>query len=205
MKDKTTGGLLFFPDRREREAEDREILDLFFRRDRQAIMEIRSRYGALCRKVAGQILNDDRDVEECENDAYMRLWSTIPPEQPKSLSAYLCRITRNLALDRYRYNHAAQRSSALTNAFEELEPFLPNTHGHVEAEMDAAELREALNTFLRGCTAEARAFFLRRYWYGESIREIAEGCNVSEAKVKASLFRTRARLKQELTRKGIDV
>ena len=204
MKDKSTGHLLSFPGKKE-SGEDREILDLFFRRDREVVSTVRIRYSALCRKVAGQILNDPRDVEECENDAYMRLWATIPPERPENLSAYLCRITRNLALDRYRYNTAAQRSSALTAAFEELEPFLPAAYGHVDAEIEAAELREALNTFLRGCTAEARAFFLRRYWYGESIREIAEGCNVSEAKVKASLFRTRARLKQELTRKGIDV
>ena len=197
--------ILSFMGRREQEIDDREILDLFFRRDRAAVSAVRSRYGALCRNVAGQILNDTRDVEECENDAYLRLWTTIPPEYPESLSAYLCRITRNLALDRYRYNNAAQRSSALTAAFEELEPMLSAAYGQVEAEMDAAELRELLNTFLRSCTAEARAFFLRRYWYGESIREIAEGCNVSQAKVKASLFRTRERLKEELTRKGIDV
>ena len=73
--------------RQEKEMDDREIIDLFFRRDRAAVSAVRSRYGALCRNVAGQILNDARDVEECENDAYLRLWTTIPPEYPKSLSA----------------------------------------------------------------------------------------------------------------------
>ena len=202
MKDKNTGGLLSFPGRREK-GEDREILDLFFRRDRQAVSAVRSRYSALCRKVAGQILNDPRDVEECENDAYMRLWATIPPERPESLSAYLCRITRNLALDRYRYNNAARRSSALTAAFEELEPFLPAAYGHVDAEIDGAELREELNAFLRSCSAEARAFFLRRYWYGESIAQIAEAFECSEEKVKSSLFRTRNKLRQAMIKEGI--
>ena len=185
--------------------EDRDIIEMYFARDERAISATSVKYGGYCGSIAMNILSSREDTEECLNDTWLRAWNSIPPHRPDILRVFLGKITRNLALDRYRYNHAAQRSSALTNAFEELEPFLPNTYGHVEAEMDAAELREALNTFLRGCTAEASAFFLRRYWYGESIREIAEGCNVSEAKVKASLFRTRARLKQELTRKGIDV
>ena len=157
------------------------------------------KYGALCRSVAQRLLADPRDTEECVSDTYLRAWNVIPPERPRSLRAYLARITRNLALDRYKYNTAAQRSTALTDAFEDL----ATEQGDPDTELDASELRRVLNGFLRRQSAEARVFFLRRYWYGESIREIAEECCVSEAKVKTSLFRTRERLRTELEQERI--
>ena len=106
-------------------------------------------------------------------------------------------------MDRYNYNTAAQRSTALTDAFEELEPWIVAGQGDPDTELDASELRRVLNGFLRRQSAEARVFFLRRYWYGESIREIAEECHASEAKVKTSLFRTRERLRAELEQERI--
>lgn len=106
-------------------------------------------------------------------------------------------------MDRYNYNTAARRSTALTDAFEELEPWIVAGQGDPDTELDASELRRVLNGFLRRQSAEARVFFLRRYWYGESIREIAEECCVSEAKVKTSLFRTRERLRTELEQERI--
>ena len=124
-------------------------------------------------------------------------------ERGQAACDYLARITRNLALDRYNYNPAAQRSTALTDAFEELEPWIVAGQGDPDTELDASELRRVLNGFLRRQSAEARVFFLRRYWYGESIREIAEECCVSEAKVKTSLFRTRERLRAELEQERI--
>ena len=155
--------------------------------------------------VAQRLLADPRDTEECVSDTYLRVWNAIPPERPRSLRAYLARITRNLALDRYNYNTAAQRSTALTDAFEELEPWIVAGQGDPDTELDASELRRVLNGFLRRQSAEARVFFLRRYWYGESIREIAEECCVSEAKVKTSLFRTRERLRTELEQERISL
>ncbi|MGM9619474.1 MAG: RNA polymerase sigma factor [Oscillospiraceae bacterium] len=178
--------------------EDQRIIELFFQRAEEAITRTQATYGALCRSVARRLLADPRDAEECVSDVYLRVWNAIPPERPRSLQAYLARVTRNLALDRCSYNAAAQRSTALTEAFEELEPWLVTGQGDPEAETDARALREVLNRFLRGQPPEARIYFLRRYWYGESIREIAESCHVSEAKVKSSLFRTRERLRQTL-------
>ena len=182
---------------------DQQIIQLFFQRCEEAITQTQKKYGALCRSVAQRLLTDPRDTEECVSDTYLRAWNAIPPERPRSLRAYLARITRNLALDRYNYNTAAQRSTALTDAFEELEPWIATGQGNPDTELDASELRRVLNGFLRRQSAEARVFFLRRYWYGESIREIAEECCVSEAKVKTSLFRTRERLRTELEQERI--
>ena len=184
-------------------AEDQKIIQLLFQRSENAIAAVQQKYGALCHCVARRLLADARDTEECVSDAYLHLWNAIPPERPRSLGAYLARITRNLALDRYNYNAAKRRSTALTDAFEELEPWLPTEQGDPGDETESMELRRVLNGFLRRQTPESRAYFLRRYWYGESIREIAEDCRVSESKVKTSLFRTRERLRDELGKERV--
>ena len=183
--------------------EDEQIITLFFQRSPDALPETRRKYGALCQSVARKILPDQRDVEECVSDMLMRLWNAIPPERPRCLSAYIARITRNLSLDRYSYNMAEQRSTALTQAFEELEPWLPASTSDPEHAFDEKHFHTVMNDFLRALPKEARVFFLRRYWYGESIREIADAFRVSEAKVKTSLFRTRQRLREAIDNEGI--
>ena len=183
--------------------EDSQILTLYWDRVEDAVTFTKEKYGALCRSIARRILNDERDVDECESDVYIRAWNSIPPERPICLSAWLARVTRNAALDRSKYNAAACRSSALVQAFEELEPWLPTAAGEPQAALDAEEFRKMLNTFLRAQSPEARRFFLRRYWYGETVREIAQACGVKEQKVKTSLFRTRERLRKELEREGL--
>lgn len=138
----------------------------------------------------------------CQRCVYLRAWNAIPPEQPASLGAYLARITRNLALDRYDYQHAEKRSSDLTCAFEELEAVLP-TAERAEDAADRLTLQQVLNDFLRAQTREARTYFIRRYWYGESISEIAAACRAGEGAVRVSLFRTRNRLRKALEKGGI--
>ena len=185
--------------------EDEQIIALFFQRSPDALPETRQKYGRLCQSIAGKILPDQRDVEECVSDMLMRLWNAIPPERPRSLPAYIARITRNLSLDRYSYNMAEQRSTALTQAFEELEPWLPTDTGDPEQAFDQNRFYTVMNDFLRRLPKETRVFFLRRYWYGDSIREIADAFHVSEAKVKTSLFRTRQCLREVLDKEGIVV
>ena len=182
--------------------EDEAIVRLFFAREEAAITEAQNKHGRICMAVARRILPDERDVEECVSDACLRAWNAIPPDMPRSLSAYLARITRNLALDRRSYNQAEKRSTALECAFEELEPWL-RAENTPEKALEGAELRRFLNGFLRSEAREARTFFLRRYWYGESIREIAEDCGCSEAKVKSSLFRTRTHLREAMDKEEI--
>ena len=185
--------------------DDERIISLFFQRAEEALSCTQVKYGALCRSVARRILPDQRDAEECVSDVYLRVWNSIPPDHPRSLRAYLSRITRNAALDRYSYNTAGLRCTALTEAFEELEPWLPASAEGPDAIADRQVFRQVLNDFLRAQPREARTFFLRRYWYGESIREIAENCHVSESKVKTSLFRTRERLREALERERIAI
>lgn len=193
-----TGGAATLP-------EDEQIISLLFRRAEEAITYTQQKYGAMCRKTAGRVLADQRDAEECVCDVYLRVWNAIPPERPRSLGAYLARITRNLALDRYHYNTAARRSTALTEAFEELEPWLPAGNGEPERELDVQHFRRVLNGFLREQPPRARTFFLRRYWYGESVAEIAQDCGVSREQVRTSLFRTRQRLRDRLEQERIEL
>lgn len=174
--------------------EDSQIIALFFQREETAISQIHAKYHALCENIARHILPDERDVEECVSDAYLHTWNAIPPDHPHSLQAYLARITRNLSLDRFDYNRAAQRNTALTDAFEELEPALSSFQNSTDRVIEARAFRDFLNCFLRAQSRDARIYFIRRYWYGESIHEIAAACGVGDGKVKSSLFRTRSRL-----------
>ncbi|MCI6011241.1 MAG: RNA polymerase sigma factor [Firmicutes bacterium] len=184
--------------------EDEKIITLFFQREESALEQVREKYGGLCRTIAGKILNDGRDIEECVVDTWLRLWRSIPPQKPDSLKAYTARITRNLALDRYAYNTAAQRSTALTEAFEELEQDLGAAADRADA-LREKEFHDLLNRFLKQQKQKARIFFVRRYWYGESAGEIARDCGCSEEAVKSSLFRTRTKLRKMLEEEGVKV
>lgn len=137
---------------------DDEILQLFFHRVEYAISAVEEKYGRLCRSVARGILKDERDVEECVNDTCMRAWNAIPPEKPRSLEAYLVRITRNLALDRYAYHHSQKRETALTEAYEELEACLPLAKDGPEEAAMVQELQRTLNDFLRAQPEDAGGF-----------------------------------------------
>ena len=181
---------------------DNEIVQLFLARSEEGIAQSERKYGALCRGVIRRILPDERDAEECLNDVWGRVWSAIPPERPRVLSAFLARIARNLALDRYAYNCAEKRASALTEAFDELEPCLIGADDAQRA-AEAGEFRAWLRRFLAAQPRESRVFFVRRYWYGESVSEIAQAVGASEEKVKSSLFRTRNRLREAMKKEGI--
>lgn len=184
---------------------DEQIIALFNDRDQAAIELLKNKYKKLCLGISRRILSDSRDIEECISDTYMKLWSSIPPEKPVNLKAYIARIARNCAIDRYFYNSAGQRSTALTSAFEELEPSLQLDNCDPQQITEDAELKQFINRFLRTRTAEARRFFILRYWYGESIGEIAEKCHVTQSKVKSSLFRTRQQLRLGLEKENIHI
>ena len=183
--------------------EDEQIIQLFFRRAEIAIEKVQEKYDKFCRYVVSHVLEDDRDIEECVNDAYLRVWNAIPPEHPESLRAYLAKICRNLALDRYSYNSAQKRNIAIESAFEELENFLPTIEGRVDEELQYREFQMFLNDFLKKQSKEARIYFVRRYFYGESISEISKSCKVHEEKVKATLYRMRKRLHKVMREEDI--
>ena len=179
--------------------EDQQIIRLLFARSETAISAMQEKFGGLCRSVISRVLTDSRDVEECASDTYLRIWNSIPPQRPERLDSYLARIARNVALDRYDYNTASMRSTSLTLAYEELALYLPSQ----DRETDAVEFRSFLNGFLRSLPKPARVMFVRRYWYGEGISEIAAALKCSEEKVKSTLFRTRNKLREAMIKEEI--
>lgn len=184
--------------------EDSQIMDLFYARSEQAITELSQKYGAVCRKVAGNILKNRLDAEECVNDAYLGVWNTIPPQRPDPLLAYVCRIVRNLSIMKYHSNTAAKRNSFYDVALDELEECLAST-AMVEAEITAKELSGLLDRFLETLDQENRVMFVRRYWYSDSVSEIAERLHMSSNNVSVRLSRIRGRLKKFLKHEGYEV
>ena len=179
--------------------EDHQIIGLLFQRSETAIFMMQQKFGGLCRSIISNILPDSRDVEECTSDTYLRVWNSIPPQHPARLDSYVARIARNVALDRYDYNTASMRHTGLTLVYEELALYLPS-HGE---ETDSVEFRTFINRFLRSLPKATRMMFIRRYWYGESITQIATARDCSEEKVKSSLFRTRNKLRAAMIKEGI--
>lgn len=181
--------------------DDELIIDLFWKRSETAISETERKYGSYCRSIAYGILSDRQDTEECVNDTWLRAWDAIPPQRPSKLSAFLGRITRNLSLDRYDYNHAAKRSHPMDQLLSELDECIADQRDDYAQK----ELTDILNQFLRSLDREKRNLFLRRYWYCESIETLAKRYGLSESAVKSSLFRVRNKLKAYLEKEGVGI
>ena len=185
--------------------EDRQIIELYNERSEAAISETADKYGKYCYYIAYHILYNDQDSEECVNDTYLKAWKVIPPQCPEKLSTFLGRITRNLALNRYRYYTREKRGYGQTSlVLDELQECVPAT-GSTEPEQVVEDklLAEVLNRFLHELPTEKRMMFLRRYWYLSSIKEIAKDYEISEGNVKMTLLRLRNKLKQTLEKEGI--
>ena len=180
--------------------DDKKIIALFFQRAWTAIAALQKKYGALLQSVAANILADRRDAQECVNDTYMAVWNNIPPENPDPLCAYVCRITRNIALKRHRDAHAQKRNSQYDLSLDELAECLADRS--LEETMDARELGRAIDAFLRTLSAENRIIFLRRHWFGDSVKDIAFSFAMSESAVSVRLHRTRSQLQAYLTQEG---
>ena len=181
--------------------EDAHILDLYFKRSEDAIAETQCKYGRMLLSISYGILRSWEDAGECEDDTYMKAWNTIPPTRPNVFSAFLSRIARNLSLDRYAQSHAQKRGGGEIPLFlDELTECLPDHN--TESEANDSDLKELLNHFLATLKEDHRIIFMRRYWYGDSIAEIAAKRGFKESKVKTSLMRTRQKLKQAIEQEG---
>ena len=181
--------------------EDSEIIHLFFERSEQAIDELNRKYGAVVKKTAAHILNDRLDMEECVNDTYLRVWNSIPPHAPNPLLGYVCKIARNLAVNRYHANRAEKRSGNYALILDEMEDCIPSGVS-VETEYDAKELSAAINRFLSTLNKEDRFLFVRRYWYADSVTELAVLTNGSANRISVRLFRLREKLRITLMKEG---
>lgn len=182
--------------------EDYKIIELYLNRDEAAIRQTSEKYGRRLRALAFGITEDVRTAEECENDTYMEAWNAIPPHEPRQyLYAFLARITRHVALNCCRNRSRLKRSAFLCTLSAEMEQCIP-APDDVECRIDSMVLREAINGFLGTLGGEKRDVFLRRYWYLDSIADIAERFALSQSKVKTMLFRTRQEMRVYLEKEG---
>lgn len=182
--------------------DDSGIVELFLERNEQALVFAARKYGASLRKIALAVLGDESDAQECENDAYLKAWNSIPPNEPRTwLLPYLSKLVRETAIDRLRKEQAKKRAAQFTELTQEIESSLPSLND-VETEVDGALLSAAISAFLRQQPLQKRNIFLRRYWFMDSVAEIAKRYSVSEGKVKTVLFRLRGDLKDHLKREG---
>ncbi len=184
--------------------EDEKIVELFFARSEQGIQELNNKYGKICHKLSYNILNNRQDAEECVNDAYLGAWNAIPPTMPNPLQAYICKIVRNISLKLYYRKEAAKRSSTYTIAMEEIEACIadPNT---VEAEIEVSELARIIESFLDTLTVENRVIFMRRYWFSDSCKDIAEFVGLTEKNISVRLTRIRQKMKEYLAEREVFV
>ncbi len=180
--------------------DDRKIIELFYERSEQAVIELSDKYGRLCMKVAENILRDRRDAEECVNDAWLAVWNTVPPQRPDPLSSYVCRIVRNLALKKYHENTAQKRNNFYDAALDEIADCIPDSFC-IEDEVLAKETAGMIDRFLETLDRQSRILFVRRYWYGDSIEDLAALIHRSSQYVSVKLFRIRKALKQDLERR----
>lgn len=183
--------------------DDFEIIKLYFSRSERAIEETKNKYDGLCYSVAYNMLRDKEDSEECVNDTYLGAWNAIPPKKPNNFKAFLCKITRNLALKRIDYNSAQKRNPDLLISLDQLEAILPDNMA--DSEVDDKFLGQLISTFLKSEKYESRIVFIRKYWFFDSIHDIALKYGFSEGKVKSMLHRTKNRLKEYLKKEGVNI
>lgn len=183
--------------------DDLTIIELYFARDERAIKESDEKYGKLCYRIANNILNNDEDSQECVNDTYVGVWNTIPPTRPNNFKAFVCRITRNLSLKRIEAATRQKRSQVTIISLDELAEILPDeniAHGVTDE-----AIGKAISDFLRKEKEDARNVFVRKYYFFDSIGEIAKHYGFTESKVKNMLYHTRNRLKEYLIKEGVEI
>lgn len=182
--------------------EDKQIIDLYFARSEQAIAETDTKYGSYCYSIAYNILTNREDSEESVSDTYMAAWNTIPPRRPGILATFLGKITRHLSIDRWRSRNAYKRGGGeIVLALEELGECVSGEESAEQSYL-RKEMAVMFNRFLGDLPETERSVFLCRYWYLDSITEIAENFEFSQSKVKSMLMRTRDKLRKQLEKEG---
>lgn len=182
--------------------DDLAIVDLYHRRNEQAIVESDKKYGALCRSIALRLLGLREDMEECVNDTWLAAWNRMPPDRPEALGAFLGRLTRNLSISRWRRDHAQKRYRGIEILLSELEDCVP-TPSTVEAVWEREQLARSISAWLDGLEQTNRQLFIRRYWYGDGVKALAaergEGANALSQR----LLRLRKELRTFLESEGL--
>lgn len=182
--------------------DDKSIVDLYFSRDQEAITQTDKKYGHYCYRIAYNILTNREDAEESVSDTYVAAWRAIPPRRPSVLSTFLGKITRHIAIDRWRERNASKRGGGeVPLALEELQDCVAGMQ-NVEMDYERKEIIKAYVKFLDALPVTERRVFLCRYWYVDSVEAIADKFGFSQSKVKTMLHRTRAKLRKQLAEEG---
>ncbi|NLN42603.1 MAG: sigma-70 family RNA polymerase sigma factor [Clostridiales bacterium] len=184
--------------------DDLQIIQLYNARVETAINETHNKYGRMLHGIAFNILSNHWDSEEIVNDTYSKAWNTIPPNEPKFLGAYLGRITRNLSINRWHKQRAKKRYKGAELLLSELQDCIPHSDT-IETEMQTKELVEVINCWLDTLPPDDRILFLRRYWFGDSVNQLAKKCITSPNKLAGRLYRLRQSLKKALEMEGISL
>lgn len=185
--------------------DDAKIVQLYWDRDEQAIPATADKYGNYCTSIAKNILGNQQDAEEYVNDTYMSAWNAMPPHRPNILSVFLGKLTRNLSLNRYKHNHAAKRGGGQVPVIlDEIMEFVSGTDS-VEQEIDRRELKKTIDAFLGSLPSDKRSIFVCRYWYFDSISDIALRFGMTENHVSVTLSRLRLELRNYLFERGFDL
>lgn len=182
--------------------DDLEIIELYWERNERAIKETNTKYERLLYKISYNILSNHEDSQECVNDAYVKAWKSIPPERPRSFTAYLGRIVRNLSIDYWNKNRAQKRYSGGDILLSELQDCIPSSNT-VWAEIESKILSEIISNWLYTLPKEDRILFVRRYWYGDSIKELALRTDTTPNKLASHMYRLRYNLKNMLEKEEV--
>lgn len=183
--------------------EDTQIIALYWDRNEEAIHQTDLSYGRKLHVLSNKIVNSYEDAQECVNDTYLKAWNSIPPQRPSFFFAYLAKICRFFAYGILDWRRAAKRNADVVELTKEMEMCIPDNR--IQLQLDGEELAEILNRFLEGLPKDSRLIFLRRYWYADSVAEIADRYRISQSKVKTQLHRTRNKLRIFLEKEGITV
>ncbi|MBR5381899.1 MAG: sigma-70 family RNA polymerase sigma factor [Oscillospiraceae bacterium] len=182
--------------------EDAQIVQLYWERDEKAIPATADKYGACCARIARNIVGREEDAEECVNDVYLKAWNAMPPHRPNRLSAFLMKLTRNTAFNRYKRDRAKRRGGGETAlVLDELAECVSGAETPEQA-LETRELAAAVNAFLDGLPEAQRAMFLSRYWYADSVAGIAACFGMKEGAVSTALYRLRGKLRRYLSERG---
>lgn len=184
--------------------DDLAIIELYHQREERAIAESELKYGGMCRSIARNILTLREDAEECVNDTWHAAWNRMPPDRPQTLGAFLGRITRNLAISRWRKAHAKKRFSGMEVMLSELSDCLPGSDT-VERYMDQKQLSAAISRWLDGLEEGDRALFIRRYWYGDKVQSLAAERKERSNQLSQRLLRLRKKLREALETEGVSL
>lgn len=189
--------------------DDKQIIDLYWKRDESAIYETNQKYGGLCYGIAKNILTIHEDAEECVNDTYHQAWISIPPQRPEKFGSWLGKVVRNCAINLWNRNHRKKRYAGMTDLLSEMEDCIPSGQT-VEQEIEEQEIEEQeltryINEWLRSLKTADRKMFIQRYWYGEALSIIAERNGISPGKMAQQMYRLRRDLKCTLEKEGISL